>query len=44
MRTIDGKKLMQMNEALASYLQDGRLEKADKLDAEMNRKPINDVY
>lgn len=35
MRTIDGNKLMQMNEALASYLQDGRLEEADKLDAEM---------
>ena len=26
---------MQMNEALASYLQEGRLEEADKLDAEM---------
>jgi len=35
MRTIDGNKLMQMNEALASYLQEGRLEEADKLDAEM---------
>ena len=35
MRKIDGNKLMQMNETLASYLQEGRLEEADKLDAEM---------
>ncbi len=35
MRTIDGNKLMQMNEKLAFYLQEGRLEEADKLDAEM---------
>ena len=35
MRRIDGNKLMQMNEALASYLQEGKFDEADKLDAEM---------
>lgn len=35
MRTIDGNKLMQMNESLASYLQEGKLEEADRLDAEI---------
>ena len=35
MRTIDANKLFQMNEALASLLQEGKLDKADKLDEEM---------
>ena len=35
MRTIDGHKLLQMNETLAAYLQEGKLEEADRLDAEM---------
>lgn len=35
LRTIDGNKLIQMNEALASYLQQGRLDEADKLDEEI---------
>ena len=35
MRVIDGNKLLQMNEALAAFLMDGKIEEADKLDAEM---------
>lgn len=35
MRKIDTNKLFQMNEELASYLQEGRLDDADRLDEEM---------
>lgn len=35
MRKIDANKLFQMNEALASLLQEGKLDEADKLDEEM---------